>query len=146
MLREDSQSPMRPTGRRKGRNLSSSITNASCSVSFAGAANKRSYWSGPLSRDHALPPFPQRTRKGWGAHESSSGAGAINDDSSNYFGGKPALNPPSTIRAVPVMKEASSLARKTAALATSEGSPMRPRACREPASALALAGSGCASK
>ena len=41
----------------------------------------------------------------------------------------PAVKPPSTTKAWPVMKEASSLARKQAALAMSSGSPARGTGC-----------------
>jgi hypothetical protein len=42
----------------------------------------------------------------------------------------PVVQPPSTIRVVPVQKLASSEARKRIALATSSGSPQRDSACR----------------
>ena len=62
------------------------------------------------------------------------------------WGARPAPKPPSTTTADPVMKEASSLARKTATRPTSSGLPILHKAWSFPAAARAAAGSGCASK
>lgn len=70
----------------------------------------------PCSKSDCRNPITQRAEKGSEKMKAQIGKSGL-----------PAVNPPSTVKMAPVMKSASSEAKKRAAFATSSGRPNRPR-------------------